>query len=280
MERSPHEAAVAAHYDALDPYYRAIWGVHLHHGLWSSRDEGARAAADALVELVAERAGLRPGMRVCDVGCGYGETARVLARRHGVEVTGLTISRAQWDYARARPAVPGGEVRLLLRSWLDNGLPDDGFDAVVALESLSHMEHPARAFAECARVLRPGGRLVVCDWLSAETPRAWQRRALLDPICRDGRLAGLSGAGEYLELMASAGLTGSTFEDLSRRVRRTWWIGLRRTARRLASDPSARRFLLDPSNPDRAFVRAMLRIPVAYLTGAMRLGLFGGTKPG
>jgi tocopherol O-methyltransferase len=271
------EAAVAAHYDELDGWYRAIWGPHLHHGLWSSPAHSPEEATAALVGLVAERAGLDPGMSVCDVGCGYGETARVLARRHGVGVTALTLSRAQHDYARAREGESAG-VEYVLASWLRNGLPDATFDAVIAIESLSHMDDGATAFAECARVLRPGGRLVACDWLSGDAPRAWERRLLLDPIRREGRLAFLCPAAEYGDLIASAGLATRSFEDLSRRVRRTWWICLRRTARELARNPAARRFVLDGANANRDFALSLVRIPLAYLAGAMRYGLFTAVK--
>jgi tocopherol O-methyltransferase len=217
-------------------------------------------------------------MAVGDAGCGYGETARALARRHGVTVTGFTISRAQHEYALGRDE---GDARVSyeLRSWLRNGLPDAAFDAVVAIESVSHMEDAALAFSECARVLHPGGRLVVCDWLASEAPRAWERRALLDPLRRESRLAKLCSASEYRALMEQAGLASVTFEDLSRRVRRTWWVAGRRTLRRLACDPAARRFLRDGAGGERDFALSLARIPAAYLTGAMRFGLFRAVRP-
>ena len=274
---APGEDRVAAHYDELDPWYRALWGTHLHHGLWSSRRQTTAAATEALVDLVAARAGLRPGMAVCDVGCGYGETARLLARRHGVTVTGFTISRAQHAYAVGQGSVDG-RVAYELRSWLRNGLPDGAFDAVIAIESVSHMDDPALAFSECARVLRPGGRLAVCDWLRSEAPRSRERRWLLEPLRRESRLVSLCSELEYQGLMEGAGLRSVAFEDLSRRVRRTWWIALRRTARRVATDPVARRFVLDAGNGERDFVLSLGRIPAAYLTGAMRFGLFSGAR--
>ena len=76
---------------------------------------------------------------------------------------------------------------------------------MVAIESLSHMADKERAIAECARVLRPGGRLVVCDWLSAEHPSRRARKLLLEPICREGRLPSMASVGEYVELMRAAG---------------------------------------------------------------------------
>ncbi len=74
--------AVAAHYDELDSFYREIWGQHVHHGYWATGRETPAEATVSLIELLAERLSLRPGLRVCDIGCGYGATARYLAATH------------------------------------------------------------------------------------------------------------------------------------------------------------------------------------------------------
>src|SRR5260221_14417163 len=87
--------AVARHYDALDRFYREIWGEHVHHGLWRTGRESPLRAVEALTHLVAERLELRAGQSVCDVGCGYGGTARLLADRWDCDVTGLTLSEKQ-----------------------------------------------------------------------------------------------------------------------------------------------------------------------------------------
>ena len=84
-------AAVAQHYDDLDPFYRELWGDHVHHGLWTTGLENPTQAVENLIACVARRLELDPGQHVCDVGCGYGATAQWLAEHHGVHVTGLTI---------------------------------------------------------------------------------------------------------------------------------------------------------------------------------------------
>ena len=273
VPRVDHDrATVPAHYDALDRVYREVWGEHVHHGLWSSAREPPEVAVRRLVGLVADRAGLRPGMSVCDVGCGYGGTARILAREMGVEVTGVTVSAAQYHHARSR-ARPDDRIRYVLGDWLANDLPARSFDAVIAVESLSHMADKPAAFGECHRVLGPGGRLVVCDWLAASRPQAWERRLLLEPICREGRLPSMGSEEDYRGLVGEAGLRTESFEDLSRRVRRTWPICLGRLGRILVRDPAARRFLLSRRNPDRRFGLTMIRIPIAYRTGSMRYGI-------
>src|SRR5262245_359341 len=92
-------AAVARHYDQLDPFYRDIWGEHVHHGLWRSPHDAPDRAVEQLIDHVASALELSQGDTVVDVGAGYGATARYLAPRYGVNVTGYTISAAQQDFA-------------------------------------------------------------------------------------------------------------------------------------------------------------------------------------
>lgn len=273
------QAAVAAHYDGLDAYYRELWGEHVHHGYWSSAadDASVEVATRGLAEWVIALARVEPGDRVLDVGCGYGATSRLLAREHGARVTGLTLSEAQAAYARS---VGGreGDPEILVRDWLQNGLPDAEADAVVAIECLSHMPGKPEVFAELARVMRPGARLVLTDWLACAERRPWRDRFLLEPICDEGRLPSMHTVREYGDLLAAAGFEVLRFEDVSRHVSRTWPIIVKRMLARAARDPEARRFLRDRVNEDRVFAVTVPRIMAAYTTRAMVQGLFVARK--
>lgn len=270
---------VARHYDVLDRFYREVWGEHLHHGLFDPGGPTDRQeAALRLVTLVAERAGIRPGARVCDVGCGYGAAARVLAEEYGARVTGLTLSRAQWEWGQtATDHIPG--VELLLGDWLENALPAESFDALLAIECLSHVPDPRRFFGEVARVLRPGGRFVICAWLSSPDAGRVAVRHLLEPICREGRLSGLATADEIRGMVREAGLELDSSEDLTRRVAPTWTISAGRVLGGLISRRDYRRFLFRSGEQDRVFALTVFRIRWAYAMGAMRYGLFVGRKP-
>jgi len=276
--RQPRGAeGVARHYDVLDRHYREIWGEHVHHGLWLDPGELPEQATRRLVELAAGLAGVRAGSRVCDVGCGYGATARLLVDELGADVTGLTVSPAQLRYGQAR--VHGESPRLLLGDWLDNGLPSESFDGVLAIESVSHMHERPRVFAECLRVLRPGGRLVVVDWLAAEAARGWQRRLLLDPICRDGHLPRLDSMRQYGQMLVGAGFEVVAGRDLSAQAWRTWpWV-LRLGARRMVSDAQLRRLVLDPRHEEREFLSLIAHLMVAYATRSFRYGLLTARRP-
>ncbi len=268
---------VALHYDELDRFYRELWGEHVHHGLWLTGRESQGTAVRQLVELVARHARIGQGSKVCDVGAGYGATARYLAQEKGARVTALTVSGAQYQYARARST--GDNPAYLLCDWLENSFPSASFDAVIAIESLAHMTDKRRFFVEAERVLRPGGRLVVCAWLAGEGVRPWEERYLLEPICREGRLPGLGTASEYLELLTGAGLTQEMFEDLSVQVRKTWTLCVRDVLSGILHKPDYRAFLLSNVNQNRIFALTVLRIWLAYRTGAFHYGLFAARKP-
>lgn len=268
-----HERAVARHYDVLDPWYRELWGQDLHHGLWETGDEPLETAVRRLAELAARRAGAGPGVRVLDLGCGYGGTSRLLAAEYGARVKGVTVSPVQFAYAEARAR--DGNPAYVLGDWLTEaaGVPEGAFDAVVAIESLSHMTDGTRALSEVHRVLRPGGRLVVLDWLAGRLPRGVTRRGLLDPITRDALVPGLRSFDALRGLVGRAGFDVLDAEDLSSRVQRTWTAGLARVAWRTVTDSGTRALLRDSAAPARSFVAAMARIAIGYRTGAFRYGL-------
>ena len=269
--------AVAAHYDDLDYFYRDVWGEHVHHGLWLRGDESREEAVRQLVQLVAREARIERDSRVCDIGCGYGATARMLAAELDAEVTAITVSAAQHAFARAAHGTQtthASRVTYLLGDWLANDLAAASFDAAIAIESSEHMPDLTAFFQQAARVLKPDGRLVVCAWLSAEQPTRNAIKWLLEPICREGRMPQLATSGEYQSLAAAAGFRMERFEDITRGVRRTWSAIVRRLLVKFVTAPRFLRFLFTPHAQNRIFALTILRIWVAYRISAMRYGVF------
>lgn len=267
------ELAVALHYDSLDPWYRKLWGDHVHHGLWRTKKESPERAVEQLVELVAAKGGIQAGDCVCDIGCGYGGTARLLTQKWGAHVTGLSLSKKQLEYARLKDP----HTKYILSDWLENTLPSDGFDAAISIESSEHMKDKAKFFKEAIRVLKPGGRLVVCAWLSKENPRSWEVRKLLEPICREGRLPSLGSASDYRHLMTEAGFQNIDYEDLTANVRKTWTICCWRMIREL-KNREFRDFLFKQKPEDRVFAKTLFRILLAYRTKSLQYGIFSMSK--
>lgn len=272
-------ADVAQHYDALDGFYREIWGDHVHHGLWRSGGETLTEAVIQLARLVADEAALVPGHCVCDIGCGYGSTARMLAGERGVNVTAITISPAQHALA-ARQSAGRTNPHFLVGDWLASDLPAASFDAAIALESSEHMPDKAAFFAEAHRVLRDGGRLVIGSWLTCEGPSPWQQRWLLEPICRESRMPHLGAESDYRRFAEGAGFVIRRFQGITREIARTWPMMVRAFLLHLVRHPASLRILVNARVNNRVFALTVARLCIAFRTGALRYGVFTLTKAG
>lgn len=118
----------------------------------------------AVEQIEAELGSIPDGARVLDVGCGGGQMARALAqRRPDLHVTGIDLSADQVRRARRRAGDIADRVEFVQGSALDLPFPDADFDAVYSIASIKHWPDPAAGLAECARVLRPGGQLLVAE---------------------------------------------------------------------------------------------------------------------
>lgn len=269
-------AQAARHYDDHDVWYRALWGDRLHHGLWQAGVRDAREASERLLRTVADAAGLAPGVRVCDVGCGYGGPARWFAGQTGAEVVAVTNSAKQAAFARAATTDP--RISIVHADWLENDLPTGAFDVALALESLAHFADPARAVAEMARVVKPGGRLVVAGWMAGEVVPGWVERWVLGPIRRTGESPGLAGEAEHRCWFAAAGCGEIEVARFGGQVGRTWSVALAGAAKALLTD---RLLLAEALRHPRRSLRlaaSALRIRLAYHCGWLDYGVFTATR--
>lgn len=124
----------------------------------------ARVFAPTTTPLL-DRVGILPGWACLDAGCGGGDVTLELARRvePGGHVTGTDIDPVKLDLARTEAAATGVTNATFLRGDLTAAAADATFDLVYARFLLTHLPDPAAGLAEFARVLRPGGRIVVED---------------------------------------------------------------------------------------------------------------------
>ncbi|AKC85468.1 cyclopropane fatty acyl phospholipid synthase [Pseudoxanthomonas suwonensis] len=123
------------HYDLGNDLYAAMLGRRLVYscGYWR-RAADLDEAQEAKLDLVCRKLELRPGMRVLDIGCGWGEALKYAAERYGVSGVGVTISREQADFARR--LCEGLPVEIRLQDYRDL---DEPFDAAFSIGMFEHV---------------------------------------------------------------------------------------------------------------------------------------------
>ncbi|WP_033820566.1 cyclopropane-fatty-acyl-phospholipid synthase family protein, partial [Kitasatospora sp. MBT63] len=163
--RARDRAVISHHYDLSNEFYALLLGPAMAYSCayFGSRDTTLADAQTAKFDLVCRKLGLQPGMRLLDVGCGWGALAVHAARHHGVQVTAVTLSARQHAFATALAAEAGLADRIDVRLQ-DYREPVDGpYDAVSCIEMGEHVGkdgYPAFA-ARLFELLRPEGRLLV-----------------------------------------------------------------------------------------------------------------------
>jgi cyclopropane fatty-acyl-phospholipid synthase-like methyltransferase len=176
----------ASHYDRVTVAWQWIMGDNLHYGVFESIDDSLADATSRLTGLMTEAAGVTSGADVLDVGCGTGGPACQLARL-GARVTGISTSEEGIAQASARArreldSTTTGSAVFQLADGMDNGFADHGFDAAWVLESSHLMRDRGRLISECVRVLRPGGRLALCDLMLRRAMPFDEVRRLRQPL--------------------------------------------------------------------------------------------------
>ena len=157
--------AISHHYDLSNEFYELVLDPSMAYscGYFESEDSTLEQAQSAKLDLVCTKLGLEPGMRMLDVGCGWGSLSLHAAEHFGVEVVGVTISAQQKAFIDKRIADRGLADRVEVRLQDYREVPDRGFDAVGSLEMGEHVgerNYPTYA-SVLHRAVRPGGRVLV-----------------------------------------------------------------------------------------------------------------------
>ncbi|WP_394431460.1 class I SAM-dependent methyltransferase [Streptomyces sp. SGAir0957] len=156
--------AISHHYDVGNDFYALVLGPSMVYSCayWESPGATLESAQRDKLSLVARKLDLKPGMRLLDVGCGWGSMAIHAAREHGVSVVGVTLSQEQAAYARKRVADEGLTDRVEIRVQDYRDVRDGPYDAISSIGMAEHvgsaryLEYATDLYA----LLKPGGRLL------------------------------------------------------------------------------------------------------------------------
>ena len=224
MPRSNDKQRIIEHYDIVSPYYRSLWGEHLHHGYWIRGDESKENAQLQLIEHLAQLAKIKPGSDILDIGCGFGGSSVYLAKHFNSSVTGITISPVQVEMAIQAAAREQVNAKFLLMDAEAMNFQKQ-FDALWSVESICHYQNLPGFFASSAKLVKPGGCFAITDWFKKENLTHAETRKFIDPI-EKGMFVELQTMDDYEQFFISNGLQIICREVLSKNCAKTWDLSL------------------------------------------------------
>ncbi|RDW80903.1 hypothetical protein BP5796_05601 [Coleophoma crateriformis] len=284
------------HYELASDYYYSLWGEHIHHGYFLTPEDTKEKAQLQLIELLLQKSQVAKGSTVLDVGCGIGGTSRYLAREHGCQVIGITISGRQVELAQklsldvpgAKKAADesieigdnGGSVRFVeldaekMADFFDLTKEDKAFDAVWISEAMSHLPDKELFFRNAELLLKKGGKLVIADWFKNEGLGEKEMEADIKPIEDGMLLPPLCTQADYVKYAEKAGLQiFSKPFDISKDVSKTWDISWS-----LVQNPALWAFAITQGRDGLAFLQSFRAMRRGFANGNFRYAVIAFEK--
>ena len=254
--RHAADALIRFDYDVGNDFYRLFLDPEMQYSCayFTDWDNGLEQAQRDKLEMICRKLRLRPGLRLLDVGCGWGGLLRHAARHHGVEAHGVTLSRAQFEHASRRAAEEGlaDRIRVELKDYRELTGSYDRIASIGMYEHVGIAGYPVY-FGKLRDLLAPRGLLLN----HGITRRAKPSRGAFRRLRPEARLirryifpgSELDHIGHTVEAMEQAGFEVHDVEDWREHYARTTALWCRRLdarraeAERLAGAPRTRLWL-------------------------------------
>lgn len=216
-------AAISHHYDVSNAFYEWVLGPSMTYtcACYPQDSSTLEEAQFHKYDLVAKKLGLQPGMRLLDVGCGWGGMVRHAATHYGVEALGVTLSREQAEWAAKAIAEDGmtGVAEVRFCDYRD--VVETDFDAVSSIGLTEHigLAQLPSYFAFLRGKLRPHGRMLNHSITRPTTSEEVKTTGFIDRyVFPDGELEGV---GAIVSAMQNSGLEVRHEENLREHYGRT-----------------------------------------------------------
>ncbi len=221
-----HTQRVINYYEATHIDYRVLWAGSgnraLHFGYYDERAKNHRASLARMNEILAEAVHISGSDRILDAGCGYGGSAMWLAATYGCPVDGVTLTPLHAQKAERYVKERGLEekVKIFEGDFTELPFTEKSYDVYWAHESLVHASNLDVVLKEAARLLKPGGRIVIAEYTLRESPPLDDsEREYIKPWLGGWAMPKLLTRGEYTQALEKAGFTDIHMRDVTENVR-------------------------------------------------------------
>jgi tocopherol O-methyltransferase len=263
-------------YDLSSPYYLQIYGEHIHDGYYVTGRESKKEAQDNLVRLLAEKAKIKKGARILDVGCGIGGSSIWMAKYLEADTLGITISPVQVGIAQRLAEEQKVNSQFLLMD-AEKMHFEVSFDVIWVVGALTHFQNPDNFLVLATRFLNKQGKIVIFDWMPDEGIIDSHNDPDIHPVSAGMLLANLTNLKSFLKWFINNGYRITYAEDITDQTIKTW-----DDASSVIKDPAAWKIIPKSSlNELREFIsffRSIRAMKLAMLKGKLISGAIVAEK--
>jgi len=216
---------IRKYYAENQVFYNLFWmnrkNLSMHYGFWDGDTKNLHEALLNQNRVVAEKLNIRDSDMVLDAGCGVGGIGIWLAKNYGVKVIGITVSGKQVRLAKknAINKKVGHLVNFYVKDFTSTGFPDNSFTKVFGNESICYAERKENFIKEAFRLLKPRGRLVVCDGFLNKADLDETKQKIFNDWLDGWAVPSLSTVNDFREDLRKAGFKNIEFTDKTKEVR-------------------------------------------------------------
>lgn len=201
--------------------YTVTWALGsqgaMHYGMWDRRTHTLGRALINENRALARLAHITATDHVLDAGCGVGGSSLFLAREFGCQVTGISLVDDQINTANKRAEKEGlaGIVTFAVADYTATHFSADTFDVVWAVESVCHTPEKRDFLQEAYRLLKPGGKLIIAEYLLSPRPHTIDEQSIIDRWLSGWAIESLDITKNFVAKAKDAGFANVQLQDFT-----------------------------------------------------------------
>lgn len=215
---------VSDYYDQTQVHYEYFWDLEksksLHYGMWDDKTRDFKEALANTNRILAEKAAIKENDHVLDVGCGVGGSCLFLTQRYHCKSTGISLSKKQIDQANQFAATAGLSDRVAFHqaNHCETPFPDASFSLIWGIESHLSETNKEAFFKEAFRLLKPGGRIVIADYLKSNRDLSNKEESLLKKWLNCWAIASIVSENRFSEQLSEVGFHSIALENVNKAI--------------------------------------------------------------